>query len=152
MEDVLAIEQESFREDAWERKVFEGYYHRWRELFLVAKRGRRIAGYMISCGGARDAELASIAVRAKDRRAGVGRALVEFTMAQLTKQRTKSWWLMVEVDNAAAIRFYESYGFARTKRIRRYYGAGRDAWRMRFRLEIKRSGPQQKSNKQSQPK
>ncbi len=37
---------------------------------------------------------------------------------------------MVSTTNAPALRFYRQYGFVRTRLVKRYYGAGRDAWRM----------------------
>ncbi len=37
---------------------------------------------------------------------------------------------MVSTANAPALRFYRQYGFVRTRLVKRYYGAGRDAWRM----------------------
>jgi len=41
---------------------------------------------------------------------------------------------MVDVSNTSAIRFYEKYGFVETKRVKKYYSAGRDGWRMRLSL------------------
>ena len=40
--------------------------------------------------------------------------------------------LMVSTANAPALRFYRQYGFVRTRLVKRYYGPGRDAWRMRL--------------------
>jgi ribosomal protein S18 acetylase RimI-like enzyme len=39
---------------------------------------------------------------------------------------------MVSTANAPALRFYRQFGFVRTRLVKRYYGAGRDAWRMRL--------------------
>lgn len=139
LDEVLAIEQDSFGPDAWDKKLFREYHRIHPDLFLAAKIGRRIAGYIITCAGARSAELASIAVRPRDRRRGVAQAMLHWTLAELRSKGVKTWWLMVEVDNQPAIRFYEQNGFVRTKRVKRYYGAGRDAWRMRRAL----SGPQE---------
>jgi ribosomal protein S18 acetylase RimI-like enzyme len=44
--------------------------------------------------------------------------------------------LMVSTANAPALRFYRQYGFIRTRLVKRYYGAGRDAWRMRLNLAL----------------
>lgn len=132
MDRILAIEQECFGKDAWDRELFRDYQRNWPELFLVATVGRRIAGYIITCAGAKNAELASIAVDPRDRRHGVGQAMLDHTRAELESRRVKTWWLMVEVDNQAGLRFYRKYGFKRTKLVKRYHGAGRDAWRMRY--------------------
>lgn len=134
LEQVLEIEQASFGRDAWNRDLFLEYFRRCPQLFLVGKLARRIAGYSITCTGAREAELVSIAVDPRDRRKGVGQVLMNTTLADLRSRRIAGWWLMVATTNDAAIRFYEGYGFARTRRSKNYYGARRDAWRMRFRL------------------
>src|SRR5262245_26277631 len=59
LERILAIERHSFGRDAWNRKLFLHYFRQCPELFCVAKLGRRIAGYIITCAESRNAELAS---------------------------------------------------------------------------------------------
>jgi ribosomal-protein-alanine N-acetyltransferase len=131
---ILEIEQASFGADAWDRELLLEYFRTCPDLFLVARRTRRIRGYIITCTGARNTELVSIAVDPSDRLHGLGRAMLDETLARLRSRRVKTWWLMVETGNQPAIRFYENYGFMRTRRCKGYYGAGRDGWRMRFRL------------------
>lgn len=137
---ILAIEQVSFGEDAWDEKLFLSFYRKCPDLFLVATVGRHIAGYIITCAGARNAELASIAVDPRDRRHGAGKAMLNHTLAQLRALRVKAWWLMVETGNEAGLRFYEKYGFERDKMVKRYYGPGRHAWRMRFKATAANQG------------
>lgn len=134
LDGVLAIERASFAGDAWPKKLFVDYFRECPELFLVARRGKKLAGYIITCVGSRNAELVSIAVDPEARRRGVARALLDYTKAQLKSCRIKTWWLMVDLANESAIAFYEQYGFATIRRVKRYYGAGRDAWRMRLTL------------------
>jgi len=129
---VLAIEQASFAEDAWDQKLFLEYHRDYPDFFLIAKLGRRVAGYAITCADSRNAELASIAVDPRDRRRGVAKALLDYTRSQLHAKRIKVWWLMVASDNEPGIRFYEEYGFKRTRLVKRYYGAGRDGYRMQL--------------------
>jgi ribosomal protein S18 acetylase RimI-like enzyme len=62
----------------------------------------------------------------------VGKAMLDATHAQLRSRRIKTWWLMAAEANETAIGFYERYGFTRTRLVKRYYGARRDAWRMRM--------------------
>jgi ribosomal-protein-alanine N-acetyltransferase len=134
LEPVLAIEQASFAGDAWDRKLFLEYHRHGPDLFLLARLGHRVAGYSITCAGSRNAELASIAVGPRDRRRGVAKTLLDSTHSLLRAKRIKSWWLMVEAGNEPGIRFYEEYGFRRTRLVKRYYGAGRDGYRMRLAL------------------
>ncbi len=131
---VLAIEQSSFAEDAWDAKLFLQYHRQCPDLFLVAKLGRRMAGYAITCVNYRGAELASIAVDPHDRRRGVAKELLDYTRSQLRVKRNKTLRLMVATDNDRGIRFYEEYGFKRTRLVKRYYGSGRDGYSMRLTL------------------
>ena len=129
---ILEIEEASFGRDAWDRDLFLDYFRRCPDLFLIAKRGRRIAGYSITCLGRGRAELVSLAVDPRDRQHGIGQTLFEATLAVLRSLGVKEWWLMVGTDNDPAIRLYESNGFVRARRAKGYYGARRDAWRMRL--------------------
>ncbi len=127
---MLAIERASFGKDAWPPELFLEYWRASPELFLVARLGRRIAGYSITRTNWRGAELESIAVDPPYRGRGIAQALLNATISRL---RTRSLRLMVGTDNESALRFYERFGFERVRKVARYYGAGRDAWRMRLR-------------------
>jgi ribosomal-protein-alanine N-acetyltransferase len=127
---IVEIEQDSFGKDAWPAELFIEYWRRSPELFLVARQGRRIAGYSISRVNWRGAELESIAVDPRYRGQGIARSLLDATVVRLRSQSTGVLRLMVSTANAPALRFYREYGFVRTRLVKRYYGAGRDAWRM----------------------
>jgi ribosomal-protein-alanine N-acetyltransferase len=137
LERVVAIERASFGKDAWRPELFLEYWHASPELFLIAKHCHRIVGYSITRTGWRGAELESIAVDPPYRGRGVAQALLQATISGLRAglragSRARTLRLMVGTDNEAALRFYERYGFTRVKKVPRYYGAGRDAWRMRL--------------------
>jgi ribosomal-protein-alanine N-acetyltransferase len=127
---VVEIERASFGRDAWPAEAFVEYWRQSPELFLIARVGRRIAGYSIARVNWRGAELESIAVDPRYRGRGVGQALLDATVARIGGRPLR---LMVDTANAAALRFYRQYGFVRSRLVKRYYGAGRDAWRMRLR-------------------
>jgi ribosomal-protein-alanine N-acetyltransferase len=124
---ITEIEQASFGQDAWPAEAFLEYWRESSDLFLIATQGRRIAGYSITQTNWRGAELESIAVDPKFRKNGVAQALLDATTDQLHGRPLR---LMVSTSNASALRFYRQYGFIRTRRVKNYYGAGRDAWRM----------------------
>jgi ribosomal-protein-alanine N-acetyltransferase len=134
LERVLKIEQASFAEDAWDSALFLRYFITSPDLFLVATLARRIAGYCITSAGSRSAELASIAVNTRDRGQGVGQNLLEHTLQELRRRRIRTCWLMVATVNEDAQRFYQRHGFTRTRLVKNYYRAGRDAWRMQLAL------------------
>ena len=66
-------------------KLFLEYWRESPELFLIARRGRRIAGYSITRLNWRGAELESIAVDPRYRGRGVAQALLDATVAQLSE-------------------------------------------------------------------
>jgi [ribosomal protein S18]-alanine N-acetyltransferase len=134
LERVLAIERACFGKDAWPSELFIAYFRASPELFLVAMHGRRIAGYSITRVDWRGAELESIAVDPKYHGRGVAQALLQATVSRL---RTGTLRLMVGTDNEPALRFYQRFGFIRMRKVARYYGPGRDAWRMRLELRPK---------------
>jgi len=139
---VVEIERDSFGKEAWPAELFLEYCRESPEFFLVARYGRRIAGYSIARTTWRGAELESIAVDSRYRGRGVAQALLDATIAGLG---TRTLRLMVSTANDPALRFYRQYGFVRTRLVKRYYGPGRDAWRMR----LNESGPKQQTHKQA---
>lgn len=132
MKRVVEIERASFARDAWRAELFLEYFRAAPELFLVARLGRRIAGYSIARMNWRGAELESIAVDPRYRRSGVAQALLNAAIERL--EGAKVLRLMVETANQPALRFYQRFGFTRVRKVAGYYGKGRDAWRMRLML------------------
>jgi ribosomal-protein-alanine N-acetyltransferase len=123
---VLRIERASFGRDAWPRKLFLEYYRECRELFVLAKLGGRIAGYMIVCVEKRNAEIASIAVDPDYRRRGVANALMRYALGALGSTGVRRVELMVRTGNEAGAQLYRSLGFRRVRLERRYYEDGGD--------------------------
>lgn len=134
---IAEIERASFGADAWPSEGFLEYWEASPELFLVAHYGRRIAAYSIARTNWRGGELDSIAVAPQYRGQGLAKALLNCTIARLRSKHVRILRLMVSTSNDAAIRFYQSYGFARERRIHSYYGPDRDAWRMSLALQLR---------------
>jgi ribosomal-protein-alanine acetyltransferase len=131
---ILQIEHASFGKDAYDRNLFADLMHQCGDLFLVAVKGRSVCGYMVTCLGGKAAsgraELVSIAVDPKQRGKGIASALMASTLRRLRRRGVERLHLMVKVTNAAAIRFYEGYGFHKSRMVRGYYEDGADGWRM----------------------
>ena len=149
---IVAIERASFARDAWDRELLLEYFRNAPELFLIAKSSGRIAGYIltVTTPRLRTAELVSIAVDPRVRRTGTATALIDATRSKLRARRIATWWLMVGIENEPAIHLYNRHGFRRVRRVKNYYGAGRDAWRMRLSISgTTRTGsrPQKKEQK-----
>jgi [ribosomal protein S18]-alanine N-acetyltransferase len=129
---ILSIEHASFGKDAYDRNLFADLIDKCGELFLVAVKGRSICGYIVTCTGGRtaSAELVSIAVHPKYRGKGIASALMASTLRRLCRRGVARFHLTVKVTNHVAIRFYEGYGFHKSRMVRGYYEDGADGWRM----------------------
>jgi len=103
-------------------------------LFFVAAAAARMAGYSSTVIARDEAELVSIAVHPRFRRRGVARALMKRTLALLKRTGVERCWLTVRAANREAIRLYEGLGFKHVRRVKDYYGRGRDGQRMRLSL------------------
>lgn len=79
-------------------------------------------GLLIGRETAEDAEILTVCVSPNDRRKGLARELFEAFLADLAPDTRLV--LEVAVDNAGAIRLYESLGFQEIGRRPAYYGGG----------------------------
>ena len=131
---VTEIERVSFGRDAWPAQLFLEYWQASPEFFLIAKDRGKIAGYSITRTDWRGAELESIAVDPRYRGRGIAQALLQATLAALRSEGIGALRLMAGTANESALRFYQRFGFIRVRKVANYYGAGRDAWRMRLKF------------------
>jgi [ribosomal protein S18]-alanine N-acetyltransferase len=128
---ILQVEHVSFGKDAYDRKLFAEYSHICGDLFLVGEVRSRVCGYCLTCTRGERAELVSIAVDPAVRGKGLASALLESTFRRLRRRDVAFVSLMVRLTNAAALRFYEKYGFTKVRVVHRYYEGGGDGWLMR---------------------
>ncbi|HWB82522.1 MAG TPA: ribosomal protein S18-alanine N-acetyltransferase [Bryobacteraceae bacterium] len=127
---IQEIEHASFGKEAYDRKLFADLARECGSLFLVAARGRRVWGYMVTHATGDRAELVSVAVDPAVRGKGAASALMSGTLRRLQRRGTARFSLMVKVTNDTAVRFYQKFGFRRGRRVGRYYEDGSDAWVM----------------------
>ena len=101
--------------------------------------GTRTAGFVLVRFAADEAEILTIAVRARYRRRGYGRLLMEDVVRRLYRERIAGLFLEVERANAAAVGLYRSLGFAVAGERRNYYSdpAGGDATALVMRLQVR---------------
>jgi [ribosomal protein S18]-alanine N-acetyltransferase len=134
---IQEIEQASFGKDAYDRNLFAEYLHKCGGLFLGVLAGRRVCGYMITCihSNRPSAEVISLAVDPKSRGKGAASLLMQSTIGKLCRRGTPRLSLMVKVTNREAFRFYEKWGFKKTRRVKAYYEDGEDGFRMVARLD-----------------
>ncbi|HLI84948.1 MAG TPA: ribosomal protein S18-alanine N-acetyltransferase [Bryobacteraceae bacterium] len=120
------IERASFGREAYDCKLFAHYRNKCGDLFLVAERGGKVCGYLLSCMRGPAAELVSVAVAPEFRGKGAASALLESLLRRLVRRGATRLRLVVRGDNAAARAFYEKYGFRRLRVVPGYYEDGGD--------------------------
>lgn len=134
--DVFRIEKASFSEP-WPYAAFERFLGQ--PGFLVATRGTSVLGYAVSDvtpNHGRDiGHLKDLAVRPDDRNCGVGRRLVERSLARMTAAGATVAKLEVRESNDPAQALYRRTGFEVTDRLPRYYQDGEDALLMTLDLD-----------------
>jgi len=131
VDEVTAIERATFA-TPWSRESF------LREMeknvaarYLVAQRDGRIVGYAGAWVILDESHITNIAVAEAERGQGIGRRLVEALMQYLSNLGAAYATLEVRVSNERAQHLYESVGFIRVGKRKRYYeDNGEDAWLM----------------------
>ena len=119
-----------------EQKVFDSfnsplskrsfYYHIGKNLLLIAKKEKNVAGYILILTSFKCPRIYSIAVDPNFERQGIGKKLLEKAL-----KRNNCLRLEVRKDNEKAIRLYEKIGFEIIGEKLNYYDDGCDAWEMR---------------------
>ena len=126
---IAALEADNLGADAWsEGLVAEGVSGRLPTVhYLVAEVGGTVVGHAAASVVADVAELQRIAVDRAHRRTGLATALLDGVRALAVDGAADRLLLEVREDNAGAIAFYESQGFAEIARRRLYYRDGATA-------------------------
>ncbi|MGD2133125.1 MAG: ribosomal protein S18-alanine N-acetyltransferase [Maricaulaceae bacterium] len=115
------------RDKPWGPQFFASIIHLPGTIAVLAVEDEEDVGYALARAIAGEAEIISIGVLAAARRRGLGRALLDRTLAAAFAAGARSVHLEVSVDNAAAQTLYLRAGFAKAGVRRGYYGDGSDA-------------------------
>ncbi|MCB4767587.1 GNAT family N-acetyltransferase [Ancylobacter sp. Lp-2] len=121
-EALAGLHAASFR-IGWEAAEFERLLADRLSRALVATDGPggRPTGFILTHGVAPEMEILSVAVARTHRGGGIGRALVEKTMARLAAEGFATLFLEVEEGNRPALALYERAGFREIGRRPGYY-------------------------------
>jgi ribosomal-protein-alanine N-acetyltransferase len=129
---MLRIERVSFS-DPWSEESFAAALALDRMRVLVAEsevesEGTRggdgavaLLGYVVALVVGPEAEIADLALAPEARGRGIGRALLERTLAELAEGGVRTLYLEVRESNRAARSLYDAYGFDSVGRRRGYY-------------------------------
>jgi ribosomal-protein-alanine N-acetyltransferase len=119
---ITDIEREVFS-DPWSASAF-------RELIgtgaLVAESNGIVAGYVFARSLGDEGEILNLAVRSGRQRLGIGRQLLDASIAKLQSQGARTIFLEVRASNFAGQDFYLRAGFEPVGRRRGYYDKPRE--------------------------
>jgi ribosomal-protein-alanine acetyltransferase len=133
---VMELERATFPADAWTEAMMRGELAdqpRTRH-YVVAMIGDEIVGYAGLAAAGDQADVQTIAVHERHRRAGIGRALMTELLDEAARRGAERVFLEVRADNPPAQAMYERFGFERIGVRRRYYDDGTDAYTMMKKL------------------
>ena len=133
--EVVEIERRSYSLP-WSAVTFRSLLRRANAVLLVAEEGRAVAGYAALWLAAEEAELGNLAVKAEQRRRGIGRVLLRHVLDEARERGTRAVFLEVRESNLVARRLYKGFGFRIVGSRPGYYASPReDALVMRLELD-----------------
>ena len=107
----------------WSENAINGELNNPLSLWVVARLGDVVTGYVGSQSVMGEADMMNLAVRPDYRRNGIARALVSYLIDELTKRDVHSLTLEVRASNEAAKSLYAAMGFEQVGRRPYYYYA-----------------------------
>ena len=137
LEEVVAIEQ-SVYPHPWTRTNFADSLKSGYQAWVLRNQGGELMGYFLVMAVVDEAHLLNVAVAAAWQGQGLGRFLLNQSVACARGLGMESMLLEVRPSNERALRIYRRYGFAEIGRRKGYYpaadGAREDAIVMRIAL------------------
>ena len=132
---VAAIDEEAFPQTRpAEEHIREEMSRPWTRAW-AAHGDAGVVGYLLSWHVADELHILQVATETRERRRGVGRALVERALAFAVAEKVRLVLLEVRRSNVAAIALYRGLGFSAVNVRRGYYANGEDAVEMLVELD-----------------
>jgi ribosomal protein S18 acetylase RimI-like enzyme len=98
---------------------------------VVALEENKMAGFILSEENPPLAHIITLDVAEKERRHGVGTALLETLESNLAARGVRAILLETAIDNEAAVAFWKRHGYRIEATLKRYYLGRIDAYEMR---------------------
>ncbi|XP_030380302.1 N-alpha-acetyltransferase 30A [Scaptodrosophila lebanonensis] len=119
--------------------TYRYFIYTWPHLCFFARHGDKYVGVIVCKlephGGLKRGYIAMLAVDGAYRRLKIGTTLTEKAIDTMVLGEADEIVLETELTNRPALRLYDSLGFIREKRLKRYYLNGADALRLKLFLK-----------------
>lgn len=112
--------------DCWNSGQYSSSFDEARFFGFIAKDGEENLGFITYTLGVDDADIESVYVFSESRKKGVGFALLQRAIEEISKKVNKIF-LEVRTNNLSAIGLYEKCGFKKISIRKKYYSDGEDA-------------------------
>lgn len=127
LKEIETIENENFSKEDFNLSRGSLRYHLKNNRVFIIKDKNKILGYILWLERKSFFRLYSIAVLKQYHSKGFGKQLLLYSIERL---RDKPLQLEVKIDNAKAVRLYESVGFEVVKTLNDYYPNNKDGYLM----------------------
>ncbi|MCL2799210.1 MAG: ribosomal protein S18-alanine N-acetyltransferase [Endomicrobia bacterium] len=137
LNDIIVIENQSFP-NPWKESMFLDSAANEHVEFKVAVENGKIAGYCLFWILEAQAEILNIAVGLEFRRQSFAKQMLEYIIERSKEENAECIFLDVRVNNSAAVRLYDSFGFEKANVRKKYYtgiAGGEDALMLRKKLK-----------------
>ncbi len=130
--DLVEIEAQS-NAPAWSATLFSEELRNPDSYFFGAQCNQQLTGYLCANVILAEAHILKFGVRQSWRGRGIGRALLLYSLNELSLMRVSVVWLEVRASNTIAQTLYKAVGFSTVGRRRGYYSDnGEDAVLMKY--------------------
>ena len=128
---VIKIAYESLPE-RYSPEVFNRFYESFPEGFLVVEKLHKVVGFIIGVKTSNEvARITMLSINKNYRKQGIGYALLNQFLKEMTLQNIRQVELEVRINNNAAIKFYKKHGFDIMETVSSFYQTGEDAYVMK---------------------
>jgi ribosomal-protein-alanine N-acetyltransferase len=115
--------------------IFNQFYESFPEGFLVALHSTTIIGFLIGIKTTpATARILMLSVKEKNRKQGIGSALLQQFLQEMKHQNVTQVDLEVRTTNQGALEFYIKQGFHLQEILHQFYQNGEDAYSVRKEL------------------
>lgn len=146
MDEVCAIEEACFQWDVWNEKDFVDALREFSIIGMVAEHDETIVAFMVYEVFKHRIDILNFAVLPDVWRQGVGTAMVAKLTGKLSDKRWTRLTLAIDEINLAGQLFFASQGFRAVGIDRDPWDAGRDAYKMVYRVQSRRAVAREEAN------